>query len=236
MVILKGADKLSNEAQTALRRLIEVRSEYNRFIFVSNSIGAMILPIQSRCFPYRLSLPTDAEITNVLKDVLVKEQLQPKGFSEQILNFPGIVAASRNDLRKALLILETMVTAAPNGVAPAQPLPIPVMPWEELCKSIAKTLLAGPFTPRSIIEVRSKFYTLLAATISSQTILTNICEEMCILAPMITELVWHVASVYDVTLAKAGKEIFALEAFAARMMAVIQPMQQPQPAAGGQRR
>jgi len=49
VVILKAADKLSFNAQTALRRIIEVRSEICRFIFVANSIGSIILPLQSRC-------------------------------------------------------------------------------------------------------------------------------------------------------------------------------------------
>ncbi|CAD7935613.1 unnamed protein product [Amoebophrya sp. A25] len=214
VVVLKGADKLTNECQTALRRLIEVRSETNRFIFVSKSIGAMILPIQSRCFPFRLSLPSDAEIKRVLSDVLQQERM-PNLIPQT--NFDGIIQATGNDLRRALLKLETMVTGGNMQQVPGEP-------WENICGQIAQSILQGPHNPRTLLDIRSKFYTLLAATVDSGTIMTTVCDQLAQRSPYIISAIWNVASIYDVMLKKCGKEIFALEAFAARLMAIIGKM------------
>lgn len=84
VVIFKSAERLSHECQTALRRIIETRAETNRFIFVSSSIGSMIAPIQSRCFPYRVPRPSDAEVRTAIDQVLTKEKLR-RDFLEVVL-------------------------------------------------------------------------------------------------------------------------------------------------------
>jgi hypothetical protein len=88
--------------------------------------------------------------------------------------------------------------------------------------------------PRTLLSVRAKYYTLLAATLSGSEILRTTAEEMARLQPHLAEIIWHVASVYDVMVHKCNKEIFPLEAFAARFMAILDGNAKAQAAAGAQ--
>lgn len=76
-VYFEEADKLTNDAQNALKELIEMKQEITRFFFVCNDQRNIIEPIKSRCV-YRLDLddPPEDEIFQHISKILDKENVQ----------------------------------------------------------------------------------------------------------------------------------------------------------------
>lgn len=62
IVILDEADSMTEGAQQALRRTMELYSSTTRFALAANNSEKIIEPIQSRCAVLRYSRLTDAQI------------------------------------------------------------------------------------------------------------------------------------------------------------------------------
>jgi replication factor C subunit 3/5 len=62
VVVINDAEKLTKDAQHALRRTMEKYSANIRFIFCCSSIGRVISPIKSRCLLFRFPSPTDEQV------------------------------------------------------------------------------------------------------------------------------------------------------------------------------
>ena len=67
MVIISEADKISKEAQHALRRIMEKYMSNCRYILCCNTLTKVIGPIRSRCLGLRVAAPTEAEIGETLQ-------------------------------------------------------------------------------------------------------------------------------------------------------------------------
>ena len=119
VVVITEADKLSKDAQHALRRIMEKYMANCRYILVCNSTNKVIGPLRSRCLGIRVSAPSHTEVCcycisllshqsvgNQIHDVLhyvtKKENLVlPPELAHKVS------ALSGRNLRKALLMLET---------------------------------------------------------------------------------------------------------------------------------
>ena len=103
-MVINEADNLTREAQSALRRTMEIYSPNLRLILVANSSTKILAPIRSRCLLVRVAAPSQEEIVAVLGKVVTKESLGTvaPGVLEQIAR------ESRRNLRRALLMLEAV--------------------------------------------------------------------------------------------------------------------------------
>ena len=75
VIVLSEADKMTKEAQSALRRTMEKYSENCRIIMIVNDLSSIIDPIRSRCFALRIPAPNEKEIRDVLKSINNNERL-----------------------------------------------------------------------------------------------------------------------------------------------------------------
>jgi replication factor C subunit 3/5 len=62
VVVINDAERLSKDAQHALRRTMEKYSSNIRFILCCSSVGRIISPIRSRCLLIRFSSPKNEEV------------------------------------------------------------------------------------------------------------------------------------------------------------------------------
>ena len=76
IVILDEADSMTEAAQQALRRTMEIYSNTTRFALACNNSEKIIEPIQSRCAMLRYSKLTDPQILAKLLDVCEKEKVE----------------------------------------------------------------------------------------------------------------------------------------------------------------
>ena len=104
IVILDEADSMTEAAQQALRRIMEVYSKTTRFALACNNSERIIEPIQSRCALVRFSKLTDEQVRSKLVDVCKKEQVdwQDDGLA-------AIISTASGDMRQALNNLQSTV-------------------------------------------------------------------------------------------------------------------------------
>lgn len=63
VVVINDAERLTKDAQHALRRTMEKFSSNIRFVLCCSSVGRVIAPIKSRCLLIRIPSPSDGEVT-----------------------------------------------------------------------------------------------------------------------------------------------------------------------------
>lgn len=103
IVILDEADAMTNEAQAALRKMMEKTSKITRFCFLCNYITKIIDPIISRCMKFRFKPIKSELVYEKLHDISIKENIDIK---PDIINTISHVV--KGDLRKGIMILQNV--------------------------------------------------------------------------------------------------------------------------------
>ena len=75
IIILDEADSMTEGAQQALRRTMEIYSKTTRFALACNNSEKIIEPIQSRCAVLRYSRLTDAQVLSRVLEVCTSEKV-----------------------------------------------------------------------------------------------------------------------------------------------------------------
>lgn len=101
VVVIQEADKLTRDAQDALRRTMEKYVSSCRIILCALSTSRITPAIQSRCLLVRIASPVETEITRVLQLISRKEQI-----IAQVEFCVRIARASEGNLRRAILMFE----------------------------------------------------------------------------------------------------------------------------------
>jgi replication factor C subunit 3/5 len=75
IVILDEADAMTQDAQSALRRVMEIYSKNCRFCLICNNVNKIIPGIQSRCAKMRFSVLNKDGIRNRLEQIIEEESI-----------------------------------------------------------------------------------------------------------------------------------------------------------------
>ncbi|KAJ7309635.1 hypothetical protein JRQ81_007690 [Phrynocephalus forsythii] len=102
MVILDEADAMTQEAQNALRRVIEKFTENTRFCLICNYLSKIIPALQSRCTRFRFGPLTPDLMVPRLQYVIEKENVDITDDGMKAL-----VTLSNGDMRRSLNILQS---------------------------------------------------------------------------------------------------------------------------------
>lgn len=105
LMVFLEADALPGEMQQALRRTMERYSRTCRFIFVTSRPSGILSPIASRCLPVIFRPLSTERIVLHLQEILAAEGAAPMDEDDLAM----IAAASRGDLRRAIMLLELAV-------------------------------------------------------------------------------------------------------------------------------
>ncbi|CAL8253243.1 unnamed protein product [Arctogadus glacialis] len=101
VIILDEADSMTDGAQQALRRIMEIYSKTTRFALACNASDKIIEPIQSRCAVLRYSKLTDGQVLARLQQVVELEELSvcPDGLEAVIFTAQGDMRQALNNLQ-----------------------------------------------------------------------------------------------------------------------------------------
>jgi replication factor C subunit 2/4 len=97
VIVLDEADSMTEGAQQAMRRTMEIFSSTTRFALACNLSEKIIEPIQSRCAVLRYSKLTDLQVLTRLQHVLEAEQA-PSNES----GLEALIFTAEGDMRQAL--------------------------------------------------------------------------------------------------------------------------------------
>ncbi|ORY59443.1 replication factor C [Leucosporidium creatinivorum] len=102
IIILDEADSMTQDAQSALRRIMESHSRITRFCLICNYVTRIIEPITSRCSKFRFK-PLDVSSTELrLKEICLKENVDCPDDALRAL-----IKTSDGDLRRAITYLQS---------------------------------------------------------------------------------------------------------------------------------
>lgn len=101
IIHLEEADKLTPDAQAALKRFMEETSEYVRFILTCNHVSKIIAPIRSRCQEYFFKGSNIDDVTEYVLGILAKE-----GVKVSIDLLDKYVANGYPDVRKIVNLIQ----------------------------------------------------------------------------------------------------------------------------------
>jgi replication factor C subunit 2/4 len=103
IVILDEADTMTEEAQAALRKVIEKMSKITRFCFICNYVDRIIEPIASRCMKLKFKPIRNEFIFDKLKHIAKNENLN---VSDDCLE--AIIEISEGDARRSIMNLQNL--------------------------------------------------------------------------------------------------------------------------------
>ncbi|KAI8056000.1 activator 1 38 kDa subunit [Syncephalis plumigaleata] len=212
VVVIHEADTLTRDAQTALRRTMERYTSNLRIILCCNTTSRVISPIRSRCLLVRVPAPSENEVSQVLQSIASKEQIH---LPDVLAN--RIAVQSERNLRRAILMFEALhVQQGDQSLKENQT--IQLADWQEYIQELAASMVQEQ-TPQRLLQVRNKYYELIAHCIPPSIILKELVFALMknvddqLKPDIITQ-----AAFYDHRLQCGQKAIFHLEAFAAQFM------------------
>ncbi len=109
LVILDEADAMTQDAQSALRRVIEKYTSNTRFCMICNYVNKIMPALQSRCTKFRFAPLKDAQIIDRLDHVITGENVNiDENGKAAIRNLAG------GDMRRVLNLLQSTSMAYPQ--------------------------------------------------------------------------------------------------------------------------
>jgi len=211
LVILDEADMMTSEAQTALRRIMEIFSRTTRFILICNYLNRIITPIQSRCAIFRFKRVPKELVIEHLNKISKKEGFN---LSKEVLE--KIYDVSEGDLRKAINLLQSASHLSDGSPS--------IQDIDELVGKLApETIikLIENIRLRNFMDAVNLLLDYKASTgVDGQEIIRIILSEM-ISENMLTPRVAEILAKYEYRLAEGANEDIQLTAMLAELMEAL---------------
>ncbi|KAM6500857.1 P-loop containing nucleoside triphosphate hydrolase protein [Amanita muscaria] len=135
IIILDEADSMTQDAQGALRRIMETYARITRFCLVCNYVTRIIEPVASRCSKFRF-VPLDSDSAHL--------RLSHIAAAENVTVPPAVIdmliATSSGDLRRAITYLQSAsrLSSSTNPPTPITPADI-----QEIAGVVPDTVING---------------------------------------------------------------------------------------------
>jgi replication factor C subunit 3/5 len=145
VIVLTEVEKLTRNAQAALRRTMEKYTSSCRLILCCRSPCQVIDPVRSRCLGIRVASPSQLEIVDVLNKIAAKEALGkvPDALVAKIALY------SEGNMRRAIFMLEACRVQQYPFTADQQ---VQLPDWEVYIHKIA-AVCTKEQSPKKLIEV-----------------------------------------------------------------------------------
>ncbi|CAI4225873.1 unnamed protein product [Auanema sp. JU1783] len=210
VLVLMDVDRLTRDAQHALRRTMEKYSANCRLILCCESLSRVIEPLQSRCVSIRVAAPSDEEIKKIALKVAESEKVS---IPSTVLT--EVIQKAHGNLRKCLLMIEA-AKAQNYPIKENQTVPIPE--WQFFIKETAELMIRTQKN-ETVLAVRERLYEILSRCIPATRVFEELIKALVpfcsneVLGKMVIE-----AASCEHRMCKGQKAIFHLEAFVVAFM------------------
>ena len=211
VIVLLEADKMTKEAQSALRRTMEKYSENCRIIMIVNDLSSIIDPIRSRCFALRIPSPNKDEINQILKSIKNSEKLD---ISDKDLE--SITEKYGKNVRECITCLQ-MTSLGNYNKRVYEP------EYNNIFNSINNQILKEQ-SAKSLKEIRSLFMELLIHGFRASYIIYKMTSDLIdnnSIKEDIKRKIIEAGSLFDIRAKNGTKDFIHLEVFAAKIMMFI---------------
>ncbi|KAL9714817.1 Subunit of heteropentameric Replication factor C (RF-C) [Leucoagaricus gongylophorus] len=120
IIILDEADSMTQDAQGALRRIMESYARITRFCLVCNYVTRIIEPLASRCSKFRFTPLNSEAAMSRLAYIAEQEQVD---VTKPVLD--ALINVSNGDLRRAITYLQSASRLASASIPPT-----PILPYD----------------------------------------------------------------------------------------------------------
>jgi len=216
-VIIRNAEKLSDDAQQSLRRTLESRIHNCRFIFMidSENRGGLIPPLNSRCIHIRMSAPTKEEALDVVFNILEKEGFQ--NVNEKLICH--LYRKCQHNLTRTINTLNLLAVKSPNLLKESVINFPNIDPVASKLHEIIQLFNAQTF--QSIVQIRSILYVLLAHGVSPEKIIKRLFRILIYNLKGYESVIIEMTSDIEAMLNKSSREFYHLENYIIGLMALV---------------
>lgn len=102
IIVLDEADSMTNDAQSALRRMMENYSKVTRFCLICNYVSRIIEPVASRCAKFRFAPLEKVSMASRIRYICAEEGIAS---TDEVID--SLLDCSNGDLRKAINFLQS---------------------------------------------------------------------------------------------------------------------------------
>jgi len=148
IVVMDEADNLTDDAQHALRRIMEMFTRTCRFCLIGNYSERIIEPIQSRCAIFRFGRLRDEDVAERIRYIAEKEGVK---LTEGGLR--AIVEIASGDMRRAINTLQS-AAASTTGIVDENVVysVIGLVSWREVKEVVARALKGDFMGAREVMR------------------------------------------------------------------------------------
>lgn len=172
LVILDEVDSMSDEAQFALRRVIEDYCEYTRFVLICNQLTKIIDPLKSRCGKFTFLPVAYGDMIKMMSKIFIKESYEDLKLSNEVYSY--VYNYTKGDMRKTIALFQRLCYSTDINTITVNKISsiIGDIPMDTLQNLLM--LLQTPITNKSILDITSKTNELLINGYNSLEIINHI--------------------------------------------------------------
>jgi len=217
-IIIYEADRLTRDAQHALRRTMEKHMNKCRCVLIAKSTSRIIEPLVSRCLPIKCRAATHEELLNTVYPPVRREWYQNQP-SEAVMK--EIVRHADRDMRKFLLLLEVYKVTVDSSNGKWHGQIDKILPdWEIFIKRLVGEIKKVA-NVNEIPNIRKSLYELISHLIPNNVIFTHLLEGLIEDKPLILkQALIDAAAKFEHRSRNGSKEIYHLEGFVVEYLAV----------------
>ncbi len=141
LIILDEADSMTEDAQSALRRTMELYTNVTRFCLICNYVSRIIDPLSSRCAKFRFQPLSEESFQDKIKSVCKLENLTlAPGTMDTLVN------VSKGDMRMGINTLQSASQYNEGEITPDAILETAGLPSLEILDTIWKAIESKKFS------------------------------------------------------------------------------------------
>ncbi|ELQ75308.1 Replication factor C, subunit RFC3 [Trachipleistophora hominis] len=220
LIVITKAEKMTKDAQAALRRTVETYVDNFRMIMICNDTTGIIDPIKSRMLCLRVTVASSDVLLKTLSEI---NDVECIGSDEKTLK--QIISDSHGNFRRALFFLQRMQLNS-TGEEKTKRLKKQEgefkLEWETVVTDMVKMMVKEQ-SNTVVMNIRSHLNELLIKCIPPRLILKALFET---LMSTVKQTEYHnlctLTAKYDCRITLGTKSIFHLEAYVIAVMLLLQ--------------